>query len=333
MFKQKKPSNAFGKIVKWGGAHLSNPLVRIAYRMFYRLYMSQLSKEFQSWSNKIGGISNPARIDLKKDLGFELVMQLDLSSAPSRFTHDMIMYHAFLSTGSYEPDVTSAIAGLLKPGDVFVDAGANNGFFSLIASHVVGPTGMVHSFEPNPEVFSRLKTNVSLNHLDNIQPHNVALSDHEGIALLDMRFPEDGMASLVSWRRKPIKRMNSASNVIEVPTQKLDSAIANTPVCLIKLDVEGSELSALQGAKAIISKNPNLKILMEFRAYYDNTNLIAFIYQFFKVAKIQMSDGMLSFQPLTSKALAKGHALSLLLFNGDLPNTNRTQNGMFKPES
>lgn len=333
MHTRKKSSNYFDWVVKWGGNHLSNPLVRAAYRIFYPLYMSQLSKKFRAWANEIGGVSNPVKIDLKKDLGFELMMQLDLSNTPGRFTHDMIMYHLLLSTGSYEPDVTSAIAYLIGPGDVFVDAGANNGFFSLVASQLVGPTGVVHSFEPNSIVFSRLKTNVTLNHLNNVQLHNEALSDQDGSALLDMRFPEDGLASLVSWRRKRIEQTDNGFNIVKVPTKKLDSIIANTPVSLIKMDVEGAELLALQGAKNIISKNPNLKVIMEFRAYYDNSDLIAFIYEFFKVARIQMSDGVLSFQPLTAKTLAKGHALTLLLFNGDIPETVRVQSGSGKTEA
>src|SRR6266496_451229 len=68
----------------------------------------------------------------------------------------------------------------LRPGDVFVDVGANIGLFTLIAASRVGPTGKVIAFEPTSETYERLVGNVRLNRLRNVDCVRSALSDHSG---------------------------------------------------------------------------------------------------------------------------------------------------------
>ena len=59
--------------------------------------------------------------------------------------------------GQYEPCQTQLIKDNLREGEVFIDLGANIGYFTLIASKIVGPKGHVYAFEPNPVIFSILK--------------------------------------------------------------------------------------------------------------------------------------------------------------------------------
>src|SRR6266699_2559349 len=68
----------------------------------------------------------------------------------------------------------------LRPGDTFVDVGANIGLFTLIAARLVGPQGRVLSFEPTPETFARLTKNVQTNRLENVSCQQLALSDRAG---------------------------------------------------------------------------------------------------------------------------------------------------------
>src|SRR5215210_1011896 len=69
-------------------------------------------------------------------------------------------------TGRYEPQETQLASRMLRPGDVFVDVGANWGYFSLAAAHWVGPRGTVIAFEPEPRLFELLAGNVAANRLD-----------------------------------------------------------------------------------------------------------------------------------------------------------------------
>ena len=70
--------------------------------------------------------------------------------------------------GHYEPEITDLIKRTLKPGDTFVDIGANTGYYTVLASLLVGSEGTVHSFEPIPYIFSEMQANVSLNSLSNV---------------------------------------------------------------------------------------------------------------------------------------------------------------------
>src|SRR5258705_3937434 len=59
---------------------------------------------------------------------------------------------------AYEPDEIAVLERYLKPGDVFVDVGANIGYLTAVGASLVGPTGPVHSFQPMPEYFQRLES-------------------------------------------------------------------------------------------------------------------------------------------------------------------------------
>src|SRR6266849_3549362 len=86
--------------------------------------------------------------------------------------------------GVWEPSVTQFIQGLLGPGAGFVDVGAHQGYYSLLASRVVGPTGHVFAFEPESFNFSRLSENVALNNATNVTAIRQAVGDYTGRAVL-----------------------------------------------------------------------------------------------------------------------------------------------------
>src|SRR5437879_3937805 len=77
----------------------------------------------------------------------------------------------------FESTERKFVNAFLRPGDVFVDVGANIGLFTLVAALRVGSTGRVFAFEPTSETFERLVANVRLNKFTNVSPHRVALSD------------------------------------------------------------------------------------------------------------------------------------------------------------
>ena len=80
-------------------------------------------------------------------------------------------------TGKYEPQETAIVLGVLRPGDTFVDVGANWGYFTLVAAARVGNTGRVVSVEPDPRLFEMLEGNVTANTFTQVRTVRAAASE------------------------------------------------------------------------------------------------------------------------------------------------------------
>jgi len=148
---------------------------------------------------------------------------------------------------------------VLKPGDTFFDVGSNVGLFTLAAARVVGPTGKVVAFEPATEAFNSVTHNVHLNRFDSIVTiHNIGISDTPG--KLQLHESKDGFDA---WNSFSTPSMGDAYDKIEVNVHPLDDFLSLTPD-LVKIDVEGWERYALQGAKALLSQADAPVLLVEF---------------------------------------------------------------------
>ena len=153
--------------------------------------------------------------------------------------------------GSYELSKQKTMASLVRPGDVVYDLGANVGFYTLLASAGVGPTGQVHAFEPLPENVRFLQRHVQLNRLENVFVHECAVSDSGGLN----RFA--AAASRCQGRLSP-------RGELSVRTVKLDDFVFNDGhrlPHLIKIDVEGGEIRALCGARQVLAQGRSLVLL------------------------------------------------------------------------
>jgi len=147
-----------------------------------------------------------------------------------------------------EPEVFAQISALLRPRDVFVDAGANIGVYTVLASRKVGASGRVLAIEMMPETCAILRKHLEMNGCENAEVIETALSDAEG-EFVDAFLPRSqcGQASLT---RNPDK-----SEKIRVQTRTLDRVAAEIDrVRLLKLDLEGVELQALQGARKLLDR-------------------------------------------------------------------------------
>lgn len=152
-------------------------------------------------------------------------------------------------TGAYEPPTAHVISTLLNPGDIFIDVGANSGFFTLLASRRVGPTGRVLSFEPLPSMRSRITENIALNEMKNVTLHAVALSNSVG----EVTFYEGPQGHKGISSMRPI---GEASAILQVPTMPLDDlADKITSIKLIKIDVEGAEQLAIEGMSKLLAQH------------------------------------------------------------------------------
>ena len=130
---------------------------------------------------------------------------------------------------------------VLRPGDRYIDAGANIGQLALAASKRVGPRGEVIAIEAHPEIHGYLEGNVELNRAGNLRTLNYALGASRG---------EVAMTS----RRSDDQNFITEEGELRVPMRTLDELVAVRPTRLLKIDVEGCELPVLQGAAAILNE-------------------------------------------------------------------------------
>lgn len=155
-----------------------------------------------------------------------------------------------LMTGIWEPHITGITMAALKEGDVFFDIGAHVGYYTLLASTLVGTSGKVIALEPNPPTADRLRANIQLNKFTNISVYQAAAADNEG----SLPFFQAGNEHN-AW--SSLSKVNAlGGREIVVKSLRLDS-IANseslTRVDLMKLDVEGAEMQVLRGARQILT--------------------------------------------------------------------------------
>jgi hypothetical protein len=139
----------------------------------------------------------------------------------------------------------------LRPGDTFIDAGANIGLFTLLALSVVGNKGHVHAFEPNPLVAAMLRESLALNAADNVTVHEIGLSDVEGSAAFDMG-GDDCTSHIVA---------SLIDAETQIPIDRLDRLLVDIPYSMMKLDIEGYEPFAIRGA-SLWTKNQNPPVMI-----------------------------------------------------------------------
>lgn len=173
---------------------------------------------------------------------------------------------------SWELIVQKTLVDRLHKGDVFIDVGANVGFYTLLASALVGDTGQVHSFEPTPSTFAVLKENRG--ERTNIHLNQLALGEQEGEATLaDFGLLDSGLNSLHTLEHKGIR-----SEKITVKITTLDSYCKekNLKPTMIKVDVEGMEYEVLQGAVETL-RTARPVLILEVGAYEAYASLFVFL--------------------------------------------------------
>lgn len=173
-----------------------------------------------------------------------------------------VPYEAMVWMRQEEEGELNALRRLLRPGDVFVDCGANIGLWTLVAAEAVGLSGRVVAFEPSPTTFSRLQRHTG-DALPQACLHNVAVGrDRSTVFLL---CPEEhNLARLVS---------EGVSGAFGVPCVPLNEVVVGT-VHGIKLDVEGAELAALEGASDVIERDKPW-LIIEFNTIHAGINRLA----------------------------------------------------------
>lgn len=150
----------------------------------------------------------------------------------------------------YEKEGTRFMQAALRPGDVVADVGANLGWFTLVASAIVGSEGRVHAFEPRAETASYLEKTVALNSLaDRVRVHRCALSDRRGESVLTWSAATDNPGGSFLADTTPAPDMERQP----IPLRMLDD-LALPRLDFLKVDVEGAEMRVFRGAQQTLAR-------------------------------------------------------------------------------
>lgn len=144
--------------------------------------------------------------------------------------------------GSYEFHKQRVFSEMVKPDRVVYDVGANVGFYTILASVLVGPRGRVISFEPLPRNLAYLRGHVALNRCSNVTVVEAAVGEASGPGLFK-EVPNPSAGHIVVDEGFPIQVVS------------LDDLVARgtvPPPDYMKIDVEGAELLALMGARRVL---------------------------------------------------------------------------------
>lgn len=157
--------------------------------------------------------------------------------------------------GRFEPNEMVFWKTMLRPGDVFVDAGANEGVYTLLATDAVGAEGRVLAIEPSSREAERLEGNLRLNGLTNVVTRREALGAAPGEGVLSIAEPEHaGQNVLGSTLPNELVRVQGTEPVVVTTLDALVDECGLERLDGVKLDVEGSEQAALEGAVRAIAR-------------------------------------------------------------------------------
>lgn len=161
-----------------------------------------------------------------------------------------------ISTSDYEKDIVLLMKKFVKSGDTVLNLGSHVGFYVLHASKLVGPTGKVYGFEPNPENFDLLKKNVDVNKLENVILEQKAVSNRTGKTILNI-----SNTSISHTLGPDINSIDS----IEVEVVALDDYFSksNNQINFVIMDVELHEQEVFEGMSQIL-QNEDIKIITEY---------------------------------------------------------------------
>lgn len=176
--------------------------------------------------------------------------------ANALFEHCFPIYKASYYTFKRRQDAfeISLLRKFIKPGDTVLDVGANIGFYAEILSAIVGDTGAVHAFEPDPVSLQHLRTSCA--NRRNVVINGTAVGNTVGELTLFTT---------------PIGKLDNRSypmadfeTCVMVPTTTIDRYMNGRKVDFLKIDIQGAEFFALQGMTETLDANPDVMILTEF---------------------------------------------------------------------
>ncbi|AQA12555.1 FkbM family methyltransferase [Streptomyces malaysiensis] len=175
-------------------------------------------------------------------------------------TQDLIQRYLYLF-GVWEPHMTRWLQRRLKPGDVFVDVGANIGYYSVLASRLVGGSGKVVAVEASPTFLGLLQRHARRNGCANIRTVNAAVSDREELLTFILASSRNmGANSVVPYD-------GPAESTFEIAARPLPDLLTEDEITrarVIKVDVEGAEGGVVRGLVPLLDRlRPDAELTVE----------------------------------------------------------------------
>uniref|UniRef100_B0T6Y9 Methyltransferase FkbM family n=1 Tax=Caulobacter sp. (strain K31) TaxID=366602 RepID=B0T6Y9_CAUSK len=173
-------------------------------------------------------------------------------------TRDDDLSAHLLLDGYWEIWVTRVMADLVKPGMVCVDVGAHLGYYTLLMADLVGTSGRVHAFEPNPALRERLSRSVRANGFEpTVNAHAWPLFDQDDLPvrlIVPPRRPGGGHVALI----------DPAVDDGGLRARRLDGFAEIPHVDVVKIDAEGSELAIWRGMERLLGQGRPMSVILEF---------------------------------------------------------------------
>lgn len=175
-------------------------------------------------------------------------------------TQDLIQRYLYLF-GVWEPHMTAWLQRRLRPGDGFVDVGANIGYYSVLASRLVGETGRVVAVEASPTFHERLLQQVRLNGAGNVRAVNTGVSDSRKTLTFVLASSQNmGANSIVPYD-------GPAEFTFEIEARPMPDVLDDAEIeraRVVKIDVEGAEGSVVRGMAPMLGKlRPDAEVTVE----------------------------------------------------------------------
>jgi FkbM family methyltransferase len=162
----------------------------------------------------------------------------------------------------WEPDVTGAIIRYTRPGMTVLDIGANIGAHTLRFARLAGREGRVIAYEPTGFAYAKLRRNLSLNDMPQVDAVQVALSDEP--------LPPQEVNFRASWQTDGSRKESSTTRVA---FERLDDSLERLGVGrvdLIKIDVDGNEFRLLAGGRRMLERDRPLMLMEAVGPHFDD---------------------------------------------------------------
>lgn len=176
--------------------------------------------------------------------------------------------------GDFDPKISWICRRILRPGDTAIDIGANMGVISIAMAGAVGSSGVVHAFEPQPNLAGGLISSAALNNFAHLHVHQIALGEEDGVLELFVPGANSGSASLI--------RRHGDGDTVKVIVRKgtpFFDRLNLTSIRLMKIDVEGFENSVFTGAADFLTRKPADAIIFEANDHTVDSSIPDFIHQ------------------------------------------------------
>jgi FkbM family methyltransferase len=159
----------------------------------------------------------------------------------------------------YEPGSLATWSRLATRSATIADVGAHVGYFSMIAA-LAHPEAKIHAFEPVDQVHARLSVNIRSNNVQNVKLYQAGVSSEPGWADISVRFSGNLLST-----GSTLEHAAADAQLKRIRLRTLDEVFADTRLDLIKIDVEGHEMSVLRGARQVLKRDRPAVLLEALR--------------------------------------------------------------------